>query len=243
MPLVADAPSYAPEFLLSHALHSSIPMASKRISNFVGRSDSCSSWALTVLPCRSACASCSAACSPPASSCSSATWNMPSRPTPCSAARRRPATHRCFSASTWRAARSIGCATSSRPFLRSSEVAAAGSKKLFRRHGRLIGEEVRALGFNIDFAPGLRPPVRGVEERARLAHRFREAERNHRLCARLSAWSARLRRARMWQALPRARRRQPRHPRRAAVHRQEMEGDVEGRPRFPIASCTASCRS
>jgi len=34
-----------------------------------------------------------------------------------------------------------------------SEVAAAGSKKLFRRHGRLIGEEVRALGFNVDFAP------------------------------------------------------------------------------------------
>lgn len=34
-----------------------------------------------------------------------------------------------------------------------SEVAAAGSKKIFRRHGRLIGEEVRALGFNVDFAP------------------------------------------------------------------------------------------
>jgi beta-N-acetylhexosaminidase len=34
-----------------------------------------------------------------------------------------------------------------------SEVAATGSKKLFRRHGRLIGEEVRAMGFNTDFAP------------------------------------------------------------------------------------------
>ena len=34
-----------------------------------------------------------------------------------------------------------------------SEVAAAGSKKLFRKHGRIIGEEVRALGFNTDFAP------------------------------------------------------------------------------------------
>ena len=34
-----------------------------------------------------------------------------------------------------------------------SEVAAAGSKKLFRGHGCLIGEEVRALGFNVDFAP------------------------------------------------------------------------------------------
>jgi beta-N-acetylhexosaminidase len=34
-----------------------------------------------------------------------------------------------------------------------AEVAAAGSKKLFRKHGRIIGEEVRALGFNTDFAP------------------------------------------------------------------------------------------
>ncbi len=34
-------------------------------------------------------------------------------------------------------------------------VAAAGSKKLFRKHGRLLGEEVRALGFNTDFAPVL----------------------------------------------------------------------------------------
>ncbi len=36
-----------------------------------------------------------------------------------------------------------------------AEVAAAGSKKLFRKHGRIIAEEVRALGFNIDFAPVL----------------------------------------------------------------------------------------
>jgi beta-N-acetylhexosaminidase len=36
-----------------------------------------------------------------------------------------------------------------------AEVAEAGSKKLFLKHGRLIGEEVRALGFNTDFAPVL----------------------------------------------------------------------------------------
>ena len=36
-----------------------------------------------------------------------------------------------------------------------AEVAAAGSKKLFRKHGQLIGEEVRAMGFNTDFAPVL----------------------------------------------------------------------------------------
>ena len=34
-----------------------------------------------------------------------------------------------------------------------ADVAASGSKKLFRKHGRLIGEELRAVGFNTDFAP------------------------------------------------------------------------------------------
>src|SRR5579859_6742020 len=32
-------------------------------------------------------------------------------------------------------------------------VAATADKKTFRRHGRLIGDECRALGFNVDFAP------------------------------------------------------------------------------------------
>src|SRR5208283_4275681 len=36
-----------------------------------------------------------------------------------------------------------------------AEVASAGSKKLFRKHGQIIGAEVRALGFNTDFAPVL----------------------------------------------------------------------------------------
>jgi beta-N-acetylhexosaminidase len=34
-----------------------------------------------------------------------------------------------------------------------ADVAATVSKKLFRDHGKLIGEEIRALGFNTDFAP------------------------------------------------------------------------------------------
>lgn len=34
-------------------------------------------------------------------------------------------------------------------------IAATEDKKLFRAHGRLIGEEVRAIGFNTDFAPVL----------------------------------------------------------------------------------------
>jgi beta-N-acetylhexosaminidase len=34
-----------------------------------------------------------------------------------------------------------------------ADVAATRDRKLFRKHGRVIGEEVRALGFNVDFAP------------------------------------------------------------------------------------------
>ena len=34
-----------------------------------------------------------------------------------------------------------------------ADVARTGSKKLFRRHGKLIGRQLRALGFNTDFAP------------------------------------------------------------------------------------------
>jgi len=46
-----------------------------------------------------------------------------------------------------------------------AEVFATGNPKLFRRHGRLIGQEARALGFNTDFAPTFdlaRPASRAV---------------------------------------------------------------------------------
>jgi beta-N-acetylhexosaminidase len=39
------------------------------------------------------------------------------------------------------------------PVVPVSEVASTGEKRLYREHGRLLGEEVRALGFNVDFAP------------------------------------------------------------------------------------------
>ncbi len=41
------------------------------------------------------------------------------------------------------------------PAAAAADVFATGNRKLFRRHGRLIGEECRALGFNVDFAPVL----------------------------------------------------------------------------------------
>jgi beta-N-acetylhexosaminidase len=34
-----------------------------------------------------------------------------------------------------------------------AEVFATGDRKLFRKHGRVIGENCRAVGFNVDFAP------------------------------------------------------------------------------------------
>jgi len=36
-----------------------------------------------------------------------------------------------------------------------ADVFATGDRKLFRRHGKIIGENCRSLGFNVDFAPAL----------------------------------------------------------------------------------------
>jgi len=36
-----------------------------------------------------------------------------------------------------------------------ADVFATGNRQLFRKHGRIIGENCRALGFNVDFAPAL----------------------------------------------------------------------------------------
>ncbi|HMK23021.1 MAG TPA: glycoside hydrolase family 3 N-terminal domain-containing protein, partial [Terriglobales bacterium] len=36
-----------------------------------------------------------------------------------------------------------------------AEVFATGSPRLYRKHGRVIGENCRALGFNVDFAPAI----------------------------------------------------------------------------------------
>src|SRR5215475_349604 len=41
------------------------------------------------------------------------------------------------------------------PALSAAEVYASGDRRLFRQHGRLIGTNCRALGFNVDFAPAL----------------------------------------------------------------------------------------
>ncbi len=46
-----------------------------------------------------------------------------------------------------------------------ADVAASGNQKLFREHGEVLGQECRALGFNVDFAPVVDlafEPSRGV---------------------------------------------------------------------------------
>ena len=36
-----------------------------------------------------------------------------------------------------------------------ADVYATGDPKVFRKHGKIIGENCRAMGFNVDFAPAL----------------------------------------------------------------------------------------
>ncbi len=95
------------------------------------------------------------ASSPRASSCSRATSPARANSYACSRTARSTSRLRSSPASTSKAARSIASATSSARRLRAADVFATGDRKLFRKHGRVIGENCRALGFNIDFAPAL----------------------------------------------------------------------------------------
>ena len=85
-----------------------------------------------------------------------------------------------------------------------ADVAAAGSKKLFRKHGRIIGEEVRALGFNTDFAPAL--DLRFEASKNVLTSRTVSADptEDYAVRARILARAARCERPGLRQALPRA---------------------------------------
>ena len=125
-----------------------------------------------------------------------------------------------------------------------SEVAAAGSKKLFRQHGRLIGDEVRALGFNTDFAPVFDLRVRGSRRacwarapsprsRKRQFAYAREFLRGLRDCGVLGCGKH----------FPGLGRGQPRHAPRAARPSTRRGRRCGRKTCFPIASCTASCRS
>lgn len=50
-----------------------------------------------------------------------------------------------------------------------ADVFATGSRKLFRKHGKVIGESCRSLGFNTDFAPRGRSGFRSIEDRDEFA--------------------------------------------------------------------------
>ena len=238
---------YLPAHLNSrlHALHSSIPYAFQTQPRTSPAGRPVAHHGLRRhRPCRRACASCSARCSPAASSSSSATSRTPSRPTRCCARRRRRAATPMFLCVDMEGGTVDRLRDVIAPVPSVAEVAAAGSKKLFRKHGRLIGEEVRALGFNTDFAPVLDLQLRAHRKVCSARARFRaDPEADDRLRARVSARTARLRRSRLRQALSRAGRGQSRLAQRTA-RRSTSPGSACGRKTcFPIASCARACRS
>ncbi len=117
------------------------------------RSVSCSSWASTGPVPRRIYARCWEHCTPAASSSSNATLQMLSRRTSYCVEHRRQLRPRCFAALTWKAAVVDRFRDVVAPIPSVADVAATGSLKLFRKQGKLIGRQLRALGFNTDFAP------------------------------------------------------------------------------------------
>ena len=67
-----------------------------------------------------------------------------------------------------------------------ADIAASGNRKLFRLHGRVLGDECRVLGFNVDFAPVRGPRAGALAHGADLAHRLRRSQEGGRLRARIS---------------------------------------------------------
>ena len=104
-----------------------------------------------------------------------------------------------------------------------ADVFATGDRKLFRKHGHIIGENCRALGFNVDFAPVL--DLAFEASRSVMSSRvgLGGSAGNGCLCARISGWAARRGRAGMRQAFSRPRRRQARQPSRTAGDREVAE--------------------
>ncbi len=111
-----------------------------------------------------------------------------------------------------------------------ADVAAAGSKKLFRKHGRIIGAEVRALGFNTDFAPVL--DLQFEASKKVLTSRTVSADPKEVIAVRARIFARTARRKRSWlrQALPRTGRSQSGFAQRTAVDCEALEAAVERRP-------------
>src|ERR1700729_4003483 len=89
-----------------------------------------------------------------------------------------------------------------------ADVFATGNKKLFRMHGKILGLEARALGFNTDFAPVF---DLGFEaSRSVLTSRTAsdDPKKNNLVCARISSRPEILKSAGLRQTLPRTGRRQ-----------------------------------
>ncbi len=123
-----------------------------------------------------------------------------------------------------------------------ADVAVAGSKKVFRNHGRILGEEVRALGFNTDFAPDARPAIGGIEECADITDGLRRSESGDPVRARVFARNAGCKCYWLRKALPRAGRSQSRLASWPSRRSPSPGNGCGKRTCFLIASCTGSCR-
>ena len=119
------------------------------------------------------------------------------------------------------------------PIPSAADVAATGSLKLFRKHGKLIGQQLRALGFNTDFAPCV--DLRFRESKTALGSRTISLDPERQSAMPARSWAdSRCRNPRLWQALSWTRRSQHRQPSRSPVYRQDLEPTLERRPR-PIS--------
>ena len=105
------------------------------------------------------------------------------------------------------------------PMPSAADVFATGDRKLFRKHGQIIGENCRALGFNVDFAPVL---DLAFEASRKVMDSRAVSPDPHEVAAYARGFLTGLRCSGsigMRQALPRPRRRHARQPSRVAGNR------------------------
>ena len=84
-----------------------------------------------------------------------------------------------------------------------ADVFATGNRKLFRKHGKIIGECCRTLGIQYRFRPSSRFGARGLPHGDEFTRSFGRSQTGSHLCARISCWLKVGRRRRRRQTLSR----------------------------------------
>ena len=121
---------------------------------------------------------CSSDCSRPASSCSRGTSRVLNRHGACCASARNAFRLLYSLASIWKAAASTGFAMRLDRRRRRRTYLLPAIASCFASMGEIIGENCRALGFNVDFAPVLDSGIRGIAKRDGLAGSFSRSTRS-----------------------------------------------------------------